>query len=93
MTLKNNGKTVRWVGILVTIFLVIIGAVCTLSTKADAKLDKEKLDIVVFEVYKESQNLQFQSLENFQKSEFGHVQKSLGNIERRLGIYEPENPE
>lgn len=91
---QSNGKsTVRWIGILVTLFsLAIIGTTGFLNAQS-SKLDKEKLDIMVFDAHKEAQAQQFKSVLDHQSSEFKHVQKSLGKIERKLGIYDPEDTE
>ena len=53
--MANNGNTVKWIGILVTIFILIVSAVAAMSKSGDAKLekvdlklDKEKLDVTVY---------------------------------------------
>ena len=68
--MATNGRTIKWViGGLVTIFIVVIGAITTLSTKADTKLDKDKLDCSVFNAHKEAQVAEFINVEKTQKQQ------------------------
>ena len=51
MPTSSNGKLIT---ILSSIFIVVVGAVASMSISGDAKLDNEKTDKSVFTAHKES---------------------------------------
>ena len=54
-------------------------------------LDTKKVDVVVFNQHKEHQKEKLQGIEEFNKAGFERVEGSLLKIERKLGIYEPDD--
>jgi len=74
MASQDKNTNIKWfVGILVTIMVVVIGAGWKASIAADEKLDDAKLDKSVFDEHKESD-----------KKTLGFIKDSLKRIEDKI---------